>query len=134
MAECSACGSLEMVVPGSISATTGWDFSVTAEWCNITHHPWIATDLPRELVGAHVHRVDPLGAPLQQTVGESTGRGPDVEADLALRRHREGGERQADGEPAKPHGQPKYMVKGPADAAGAAFMVLHLCGQEGNPK
>lgn len=48
VAKLLACGSLEPVVPGSIKDAANWDFSITAEWRNITHiqpEAWTSTSL-----------------------------------------------------------------------------------------
>ena len=47
------------------------------------HYAGIAAQLPVELVGAHVHGVDPGGPPLQQAIREAAGAGASVEADSA---------------------------------------------------
>ena len=52
-------------------------------------HARVLAQRPRQLAVAHIHRIDPRRAPLQQAIGEAAGRGADVRADPARRVHAE---------------------------------------------
>ena len=42
-------------------------------------HPWVLSQLPRQLVGAAVDRIDPRRAARQQHIGKAPGRRPDID-------------------------------------------------------